>query len=157
MNSTITLNIWLLLLLVASIFAKDNNLTDDQIIAKVQQTVIAIQKDAPWTFRQICAGQPPFRDAQNKSFYSFVYDTQVKMIAHPDVDLVGKSFKGKSDVRGKLFRDEIVRIALEKGRGWVDYHYRKPGEIGIFLKTTYFEKVIGSDGKTYIVACGRYK
>lgn len=128
-----------------------------KVVAKVRYTVLEIQKNASVTLKAIQDGVSPFRDANNSEFYVFVYDPQINMVAHPNPDLVGKNFKGKADVRGKPFRDEIVKIALEKGRGWVDYHYRKPGELGIFKKSTYFEKAIGSNGKIYIVACGLYK
>ena len=79
------------------------------------------------------------------------------MVAHPRADLVGKNVKGKPDVKGKKFRDEMVERALKGETGWVDYLYQKPGETGIHPKTTYFAKASGSDGKTYIVCAGKYQ
>lgn len=137
--------------------ADEKDITEAQAIAKVQEAVKAIAKDAPGTFTKINAGEHPFKDKDNQALYVFVYDSDVNMIAHPNATLVGKNFKGKPDVRGKKFRDDIVSVALDKGKAWVDYHYQKPGETGIFEKTTYSEKVKGSDGKVYIVACGKYK
>jgi polar amino acid transport system substrate-binding protein len=137
--------------------ADEKDITEPQAIAKVQEAVKAIKKDAEGTFAKISAGEAPYKDKENPALYVFVYDTAVNMIAHPNKDLQGKNFKGKPDVRGKKFRDEIVSLGVSKGKGWTDYHYQKPGETGIFEKTTYCEKVKGSDGKLYIVACGKYK
>lgn len=137
--------------------ASERDITEAQAIGKVQEAVKALQKDAAGTLAKIAAGEAPFKDKDNAALYVFVYDSEVNMVAHPNKDLMGKNFKGKPDVRGKKFRDEIVETGMTKGKGWIDYHYQKPGETGIFEKTTYCEKVKASDGKTYIVACGKYK
>lgn len=137
--------------------ASEADITEAQAIAKVQEAVKALKKDAPGTLEKIAGGVAPFKDAENPALYVFVYDSDVNMVSHPNKDLMGKNFKGKPDVRGKKFRDDIVSTGLTKGKGWTDYHYQKPGETGIFEKTTYCEKVTGSDGKVYIVACGKYK
>jgi hypothetical protein len=65
--------------------------------------------------------------------------------------------KGKPDLKGKRFRDEIVEKARAETKGWVDYLYQKPGETGIFEKTTYFQMAKGSDGASYVVCCGKYR
>lgn len=140
-----------------AIAADERDITEAQAIAKVQEASKALQKDAAGTLAKIAGGEAPFKDKDNPALYVFVYDAEVNMVAHPNKDLMGKNFKGKPDVRGKKFRDEIVETGLTKGKGWTDYHYQKPGETGIFEKTTYCEKVKASDGKTYIVACGKYK
>ena len=43
------------------------------------------------------------------------------MVAHADnIRFVSMNFKGKTDVTGKPFRDEIVAGAQENGTGWVE-------------------------------------
>jgi len=42
--------------------------------------------------------------------------------------LVGASLKGKGNVSGKMFRDEIVEGALENGTGWEEYIYINPSK-----------------------------
>ncbi|MGL1935463.1 MAG: cache domain-containing protein [Fibrobacterales bacterium] len=94
---------------------------------------------------------------KEKALYAFVYSDEAVMLAHPyKPGLIGKSYKGKPDVRGKKFRDEIVAVALEKGEGWTDYSYQKPGEKGIHAKTAYC-KLVKVKGKNYIVVAGIYK
>ncbi len=93
---------------------------------------------------------------KDKALYAFVYDEERVIIAHPyKPTLVGRSYKGKPDVRGKKFRDEIVEKAIKHGSGWTDYSYQKPGEKGIHKKKVY-GKLVERDGKKYIVCAGVY-
>jgi len=152
------LPVCVLLCLLALAFAHDEKeIKEEQVIALVQLTAKNIRADAASTLHKIAAGYPPFKDTYNSTLYVFVYDENVNMVAHPDTNLMGHNFKGRTDVRGVQFRDEIVKRALSKGEGWTEYHYSKPGEMGIFPKKTYCEKVIGSDRNTYIIACGKYQ
>lgn len=94
---------------------------------------------------------------KESALYAFVYDENCVMLAHPyKPSLIGKSYKGKPDVKGKMFRDELVKQALEHGEGWTDYSYQKPEETGIFIKTA-FSKLVEKGGKKYIVVAGVYK
>ena len=112
--------------------------SDDAVMALVNTTAAAIEENATDTFRRINAGEAPYKDAQNPALYAFVYDTNVTMVAHADnIQLVGASYKGKTDVTGKPFRDEIVAGALKNGTGWEDYVYINPVETNLYYKTTY--------------------
>lgn len=152
--------ILLFFLLIPTTWSNESNknlISEVDAVNKVRMAVTKIAQNTPQSLKDIADGKAPFKDSKNPALYVFIYDTKVNIVAHPNNDLMNKNYKGKADLRGKLFRDEIVETAIAKGRGWVDYHYRKPGETGIYLKSTYFELVLGSDGITYIVACGRYK
>ena len=132
-------------------------ITEKQVTTLVETTCEALQKDAAATLAAINKGAAPFKDSANPALYAFVYDLDVKLIAHPKPDLVGKSMKGKPDLKGRKFRDEIVEKAQKEQTGWVDYLYQKPGESGIYEKTTYFEFTKGSDGASYVVCSGKYR
>lgn len=134
----------------------ERTITDAQVVSLVQTTAEHLSGDAAGTIAAINQGQAPYKDASNPALYVFIYNPEVVMVAHPRPELVGKSVKGKPDVRGKKFRDEIVSRALTAGSGWVEYHYQKPNESGIHRKTTHFAKVTGSDGQIYIVCAGKY-
>lgn len=85
--------------------------------------------------------------------YVFAYDTTGTMLAHPkNAKLVGKNMVDVPDVDGKLFRKDILAIALEKGTGWVDYKYKNPASNKVEAKTTYVMKA-----KTLVLCCGIYK
>jgi polar amino acid transport system substrate-binding protein len=138
-------------------YVKDR-ITDEQVMQRVARTAADLARDAAGTLGRINAGEHPYRDRDNRAFYVFAYDTDVTMMAHGDnLKMVGRNFKGKTDVNGKAFRDEIVAKALGDGSGWVDYVYTNPGESGLYYKTTYFISAVGSDGRTYIVCSGKFK
>jgi polar amino acid transport system substrate-binding protein len=100
----------------------------------------------------------PYLNRENTGLYVFVYDKEVNMTAHGDNrQMVGKNFRGKTDVEGKAFRDEIVAGALSHANGWEDYIYTSPNQSGLYYKTTYYQRVEGSDGTTYIVCSGKFK
>jgi len=138
-------------------YGKDG-ITEEQVKRLVDRTVKDLAGDAALTIRRINAGELPYRDGDNRALYVFVYDPGVTMAAHAEnPKTVGVNFKGKTDVDGKAFRDEIVTRALKDGSGWEDYIYTHPGESGLYFKTTYFQAAKGSDGRTYIVCSGRLK
>jgi len=56
------------------------------------------------------------------------------------------------DADGKLFIREVLRIAGERGKGWVDYQWRNPLSKQVEPKSTYFERT-----EDLIVLCGIYR
>jgi cytochrome c len=84
--------------------------------------------------------------------YIYVLDLNGKMLAHPNAKLVGEDFMVKKDADGKLFAADMVKIAKEKGSGWVDYKWDNPVKKTVEPKTVYFEKV-----GDVIIASGAYK
>lgn len=122
----------------------------------VEFTAANLAKDAPGTIAAIIKGEHPYKNKDNAAMYVFVYDTDVTIVAHPKATLVGKSYKGKPDVRGKKFRDDIVQGALANKTGWVTYSYTKPDDKGIHSKKTYYQLCEGSDGQIYVVCSGMY-
>lgn len=132
--------------------------TDGDAISLVDTTAAAIGKNATDTLRRISAGEAPYRNPQDPGLYVFVYDMDLTMVAHADnILLVGNNFKGKTDVTGKPFRDEIKAGALTNGTGWVDYVYVHPVRPNLYYKTTYYRLTQGSDGRSYIVCSGNFK
>ena len=137
--------------------AGEGDIKEAQVVALVKQTKDDIAKAAKETFAKINKKQAPYVSAENPALYVFIYDKEINMVAHAQLEgLVGKNFKGKPDAKGKNFRDEIVTKALSKKEGWVDYIYQKPGDTGLFPKKTFFMLAKGSDGKDYIVCSGMY-
>ncbi|MDO9540078.1 MAG: cache domain-containing protein, partial [Methanocalculus sp.] len=133
-------------------------LTKEDAVGLVSLTADALADDAPATLREINAGSPLYNVPDKPGLYVFAYDTDVVMVAHAtNIHLVGVSFKGKTDVTGKTFRDMMVKGALENGFGWEDYIYINPAESGLFWKSTYYQLATGSDGKEYVVCSGIFK
>jgi polar amino acid transport system substrate-binding protein len=135
----------------------EQSVTRDQVMELVNQTASDIETDAQGTFARIIAAEHPYMDKDNPELYVFVYDTDVTIVADHNPKLVGVNVSGKSDVSGKMFRDEIVAGALQRRTGWVDYIYANPVKSGLYYKTTYYKLITGNDGKQYVVCGGMYK
>lgn len=89
----------------------------------------------------------------NKDLYIFVIDVNGKNMAHgANTKLIGKNLLGIKDVDGKPVIQEMLDIAKEKGKGWIDYKWPDPVAEAINLKSTYFEKV-----DDVVIACGIQK
>lgn len=122
-------------------------------VSRVADAVNLLQQRGAAALEEIGQSNGKFHQGEA---YVFVYDQDVVMVAHPEKPaLVGKSFKGKPDVKGFAFRDAIVETTLSKGESWTDYMYQKPGEAGIHKKTTYC-KLSQSEDRKLVVCSGVY-
>lgn len=131
--------------------------TDEEIINLVKETRANIETNAEQTLDNILFAEHPYKDQDNPSLYVFVLDTDLTVAAHPIMPhLAGENLKGKPDVKGKMFREEMLEKALQDGHGWVDYHYLNPQTKQVVRKISYFELTNGNDGKKYIVGSGKY-
>ncbi len=138
-------------------YLPDPPVTREEVIGLVEMTVDAIEKDTPGTLARINAGEHPFWDRENRALYVFVYDTNVTIVAEADNPrLIGVNMRGKTDIAGTAFRDQITDIALAEGSGWVDYVWMIPEKNGIYHKSAYFKLIEGSDTNQYIVISGLY-
>jgi polar amino acid transport system substrate-binding protein len=132
--------------------------TDGTVMELVNTTSSDIGKNASDTFRLINAGKAPYRDPANTTLYVFVYDDNTTLVANSDnIGLVGLNFKGKTDVTGKPFHDEIVAGAKKNGTVWIDYAEMNTAGTNIFYKTAFCRQINGSDGKTYYVCSSNFK
>lgn len=124
--------------------------TPDDAKAWVQKGKEFFQKEGK--DKALAAFKDPKGEFVKGDLYIYVLDMDGKMLAHPKADLVGKDFMVVKDKEGKLFAVEMVKIAKEKGSGWVDYMWENPVTKKVDAKTVYFEKVDG-----VIIAAGAYK
>jgi polar amino acid transport system substrate-binding protein len=135
-----------------------NIVPDGRVTELVNKASEDVGKDAPGTFKRISTRDPLYLEGDYPELYIFVYDTNETWVAHANnPEMVGTNFKGKADVSGKKFSDEIVTGALKNGTGWEDYIYINPVEAGLYYKATYYRLAKGSDGKQYVVCGGKYK
>ncbi len=131
---------------------------DEDAISLVQATVARIAADTEGTFSSINAYEAPYRDSENPSLYVFVYKEDGTIVADAGNNLlVGENMKGKTDIAGTPFRDQMIDGALSNGSTWVEYIFTAPDKGGLLYKSAYAEKVTGSDGKTYIVGAGIFR
>lgn len=131
--------------------------TNEEVMALVKQTKKAIEQNALQTFARINRAEHPYKNKDNPSLYIFVFDTDLTVVAHAiKTKVIGKNVKGKPDIKGKKFRDEMLAKAKSTGSGWVDYYFLNPKSKKTEHKTAYIELAKGSDGKNYIVGSGKY-
>ncbi len=88
---------------------------------------------------------------QWRDLYVFAYDLKGVMMGHPNPKLIGRNLYQEPDIKGKLFRKEIVYLASNMDSGWVDYTYLNQMTRHEEQKITYFHKV-----GNLIVCCGAY-
>ncbi len=151
---TITITFLSLFIFISSAFSAE--LTEKDVKDLVEKASKLILEKGEAALAEISKEDGGFY-FKERGLYAFVYSEECVMLAHPyKPNLIGKSYKGKPDIKGKKFRDEIVEKALKEGAGWTDYTYQKPGDQGLFQKTAY-GKLVEKDGKKYIVVSGMYK
>ena len=131
--------------------------TKEEVIALVKQTKMAVEKNALQTLARINRAEHPYKNKDNPSLYIFVFDTDLTVVAHAiKTKVIGKNVKGKPDIKGKKFRDEMLVKAKKDGSGWVDYYFLNPKSKKTEHKTAYIELAKGNDGKSYIIGSGKY-
>jgi methyl-accepting chemotaxis protein len=70
--------------------------------------------------------------------YFWVNDTNTVMVMHPiKAELNGRDLSGEKDSHGKLYFSEFVKVAKDKGEGFVDYYFPKPNETKPSPKLSY--------------------
>lgn len=135
----------------------DSEITPEMVTNLVNQTSDALSQNTPQTLKQINAEIAPYKDPVNPCLYVFVYalnGTNMADAGNPDV--IGRNMSGKGDVSGKMYRDEMLKGAVDHGTGWVHYLLSHPTLSGIFQKESYYRLANGSDHVQYVVISGRY-
>ena len=104
------------LLIVMNSIALAADISDEDVKSHVAKAVMLIKNKGDEALKEIGKKEGEFHQGE---LYVFVYDENVTMLAHPvKPTLVGKNFKGKPDIQGKAFRDEIVENALTRAGVW---------------------------------------
>ncbi len=88
--------------------------------------------------------------------YLFVYDKDMNVLLNPAFpQREGTNVRGQKDANGKLFHDEFMKVIHDKGSGWVDYLFPKPGQTQPSRKWSYV-KAVKVDGATGLIGAGFY-
>jgi len=128
--------------------------TVQMVMDKVSQGAALIAKEGPNAFAK-------FKGQESDFIYAGTYiwihsGDDGKMLMHPmKPKLEGRNVLPLKDKKGKLLFVEFNRVALEKGSGWVDYWWPKPGEKKPSKKVS-FVKRAEFGGKIFVVGSGVY-
>lgn len=128
--------------------------TPEEAQALVKQGIAMVKdKGLDATLKAIADPKGPF--VKGDLYLWAGYLDHVAMAAHPyKPDLVNKDLSLFRDIKGKQFFNDFSQLAADKGSGWVDYYWPKPGSQEPVLKTSYVERV---PGQNYYLGCGIYK
>ena len=110
------------------------------------------EKRKDYALKVFSASKGPFVD---QDLYVFACSMHNKLLAHPYMqNLVGEDVSDLRDLKGMPVFREFRKVADEKGAGWVDYWWKKPGETGAFHKSGYIKRI--PEHNMYLVV-GYYK
>jgi methyl-accepting chemotaxis protein len=139
------------LLDVAGLFKLDLNEEREIAVTLVQRGIRRVEAKGPEAaFRE-------FEDRKGRfvrgDHYLWVCDLQGVVRCHAmRPKSRGENHAELRDAQGKAFVHEILRIARERGRGWVDYQWINPATKVVEPKSTYFERC-----GALVVMCGIYR
>ena len=129
--------------------------TSSQAVALVKSAVAyAKQNGVAKLIQETNAPTGKFHVATGGELYIFIYDERgtVKAIGYNTAALVGKNRIDLKDPDGVMIIKELINLAQNKGKGWVDYKYPNPTTGQNEQKTSYMEFYEGM-----IIGSGIYK
>lgn len=132
----------------------ESGLAPERVVSLVDEACRLVEKDGEAGMEALMTPNGRFRFGDT---YVWVHDIEEnRMLAHPTVPRdAAVNLIYLRDITGKLCFAEFNQVAIERGSGWVEYYWPRPGEIASVLKTTYV-KLCRNSGKRYVVACGIY-
>jgi signal transduction histidine kinase len=124
------------------------------IVDKVNKAVELIAKEGEAAF-------PKFKGKDSEFLFGGTYvwihnlDDGVMRVHPIKYKMEGKNHMNLKSVDGKLIFADMNRLVDEKGSGWYQYVWPKPGSKDPATKVSYV-KVAKKDGKSYVIGCGVY-
>ncbi|NGO63871.1 methyl-accepting chemotaxis protein [Rhizobium daejeonense] len=116
---------------------------------KMEQAGVLSREEAQTKAKEVIGAMRYGKDG-----YLWINDTNARMILHPiKPELDGKDLSSLQDPNGKHIFLEFARIVKEKGEGYVDYYWPKPGADAPVEK---FSHVVGFAPWGWIVGTGVY-
>lgn len=110
-------------------------------IAMAERGAALIQaKGKAEMMKRLAAGDPQF--AQGALHIDMIDARTGIVLAHPyNAAIVGQDLTDLPDANGKTYGREIIQLAADQGKGWVEHQYRDPGTGQVASKSTYFVRV----------------
>jgi cytochrome c len=131
----------------------NTQVTPAMIVEKVNKAVALVEKEGKKGFAKFKGKGSAFIFAGT---YIWINDLEGKMLMHPiKPGMEGQALIGLKDSNGKRFFVDMISVCKEKGAGWVDYMWPKPGKTERSLKISYVKKAT-CDDVAVLVGCGVY-
>ncbi len=119
----------------------------------VNRAALLVEEKGMDAFSQLRDKTGPFVFMDTYVFVDSPDGTELLNPAQPSLE--GKRLMDLKDLKGKFIVQDYIRIALEKGSGWIDYYWYQPGNNTLALKKTYVRKA-QFNGHTFIIGSGLY-
>jgi signal transduction histidine kinase len=121
------------------------------IVGKVDEACALLEKEGKAAFPKFLGKDSPFIFAGT---YISIHDMEDLVLLHPvKAKMNGQHLVDLKDTNGKFVYVAMDKVAKDKGAGWVDYMWPKPGEKTPSSKVTYV-KLCRVDGMEAVLACG---
>lgn len=126
--------------------------TRDEAVAMVKKAVAMVkEKGKEKTFSAI--SDPNNKTFHDRDLYIYVYDFKGNSLAHGNnPNMVGKSLIGLKDYESKLIVQDMIKVAKNKGSGWVYFKWPNPVTKTVEAKSGYVERV-----DDYLIGSGVYQ
>jgi hypothetical protein len=134
---------------------KERPTPPDLIIAKVNEAAALLEKEGPAAFPKFSGKGSPFI---YEGTYIWIHTlAEAEMLVHPiKYKMVGNKLVGLKDTNGKRFFVVMNDLAREKGEGWVEYSWPKPGSKDPIRKVSFIKKCKMSNGVEVVIGSGIY-
>ncbi len=134
---------------------KDRPTPPDAIVKKVNAACVLLAQDGPAAFPKFSGKDSPFI---YEGTYIWVHSlAESEMLVHPiKYKMVGNKLAGLKDSKGKRFFVVMNDLVREKGEGWVEYFWPKPGTQDSVRKISFVKKAKLANGVEVVVGSGLY-
>jgi signal transduction histidine kinase len=134
---------------------KERTTPPSDVIAKVNEACALLEKEGTAAFPKFQGKNSPFI---YQGTYIWVHTLgECRMLMHPiKYKLNGNVIVGVKDTKGKRLFAEMNALVREKGEGWVEYYWPKPGADEAVRKISFVKKCKMPDGVEVVVGSGLY-
>jgi cytochrome c len=138
---------------IACAASATNKATPELLMAKTREAAALLEQEGAEAFAKFRGKDSPFVFCGT---YVSVYNANAVVLFQPiKYKLVGKSLADVRDANGKAFMIDVMNVAKEKGEGWVDYVWPKPGEKTPSYKVGFIKQAKKGD-QIFVINIGTY-
>ena len=134
---------------------KDKTTPPATVVGKVNEACALLEKEGPAAFPKFKGKDSPFI---YEGTYIWIHSLdEAEMLVHPiKHKMVGNKLIGLKDAKGKRFFVVMNNLVKEKGEGWVEYLWPKPGTEESVRKVSFVKRCKMSTGTEVVVGSGLY-
>lgn len=134
---------------------KERPTPPDVIVAKVKEACALLEKEGPAAYAKFQGKGAPFI---YEGTYIWVHSlADAEMLLHPiKHKMVGNKLIGLKDSKGKRFFVVMNDLVKEKGEGWVEYYWPKPGTQESVRKISFVKRCKMANGVEIVAGSGIY-